>query len=37
MEDETTLMGDRPMRVFKYRIEPEEYTSNEDIRFLLDQ
>ncbi|MFI3267784.1 MAG: dipeptidase PepE [Rikenellaceae bacterium] len=34
-DDSITLIGSRPLRVFKYGEEPKEYTSNDDINFLL--
>jgi dipeptidase E len=34
-DDDITLKGIRPMRVFKYGLEPREYEPDEDITFLL--
>ena len=34
--DTMTLMGDRPMRVFRFGKEPVEYTAEENLDFLLE-
>ncbi|MEZ5196617.1 MAG: dipeptidase PepE [Bacteroidales bacterium] len=33
--DEIELMGERPLRVFKYGMDPKEYQPGSDIKFLL--
>ncbi len=36
-DDTMTLLGDNPLKVFKYKQEPKEYKVGEDLSFLLEE